>query len=149
MKQMIRTIVVMLTMLISTQAADAQTFSSMKEEQRNVELIKMARKLYQAEIFKDYYKKYGDNDKPSVTVKKIKDTKSEVTNGNDVGEIQYIVKLYSVPTQEMKSIPAVEVVISDKLGSPISSPSTPTRSTTRVGTLPKPSNSIRATGANE
>lgn len=98
MKQMIRTIVVMLTMLISTQAADAQTFSSMKEEQRNVELIKMARKLYQAEIFKDYYKKYGDNDKPSVTVKKIKDTKSEVTNGNDVGEIQYIVKLYSVPT---------------------------------------------------
>ena len=118
MKQMIRTIVVMLTMLISTQAADAQTFSSMKEEQRNVELIKMARKLYQAEIFKDYYKKYGDNDKPSVTVKKIKDTKSEVTNGNDVGEIQYIVKLYSVPTQEMKSIPAVEVVISDKLGKP-------------------------------
>ena len=113
MKQMIRTIVVMLTMLISTQAADAQTFSSMKEEQRNVE-----RKLYQAEIFKDYYKKYGDNDKPSVTVKKIKDTKSEVTNGNDVGEIQYIVKLYSVPTQEMKSIPAVEVVISDKLGKP-------------------------------
>ena len=70
------------------------------------------------EIFKDYYKKYGDNDKPSVTVKKIKDTKSEVTNGNDVGEIQYIVKLYSVPTQEMKSIPAVEVVISDKLGKP-------------------------------
>ena len=115
---MIRTIVVMLTMLISTQAADAQTFSSMKEEQRNVELIKMARKLYQAEIFKDYYKKYGDNDKPSVMVKKIKDTKSEVTNGNDVGEIQYIVKLYSVPTQEMKSIPAVEVVISDKLGMP-------------------------------
>ena len=50
MKQMLRTIVVMLTMLISTQAADAQTFSSMKEEQRNVELIKMARKLYQAEI---------------------------------------------------------------------------------------------------
>lgn len=46
MKQMIRTIVVMLTMLISTQAADAQTFSSMKEEQRNVELIKVARKLY-------------------------------------------------------------------------------------------------------
>ena len=120
MKQMIRTIVVMLTMLISTQAADAQTFSSMKEEQRNVELIKMARKLYQAEIFKDYYKKYGDNDKPSVTVKKIKDTKSEVTNGNPV-----------FPT------------------SPISSPSTPTRSTTRVGILPKPSNSIRATGVNE
>lgn len=118
MKRIIRTIVVMLTMLISTQAADAQTFSSMKEEQRNVELIKMARKLYQAEIFQDYYKKYGDNDKPSVTVKKIKDTKSEVTNGNDVGEIQYIVKLYSVPTQEMKSIPAVEVVISDKLGKP-------------------------------
>lgn len=29
MKQMIRTIVVMLTMLICTQAADAQTFSSM------------------------------------------------------------------------------------------------------------------------
>ena len=118
MKQFIKSIVLMFAVIVSTQTADAQTFSTMKEGQRNAKLIKMARKLYHTDIFKDYYKQYRDNGKPSVTVKKIKHTKTEVTNGNDVGVIQYIVRLHSVSTKEMKSIPAVTVVFSDKLGKP-------------------------------
>ncbi len=64
MKQFIKSIVLMFAVIVSTQTADAQTFSTMKEGQRNAKLIKMARKLYHTDIFKDYYKQYRDNGKP-------------------------------------------------------------------------------------
>ena len=106
-----------LLLLMGAQSATAQTFSKMDETQRNTALIKTARELYRNSRFANYYKMYGDNGKATVTVRMVKDNgKSEVTQWNDVGETQYIVKLYSVANKELESINAVKVVISDKLG---------------------------------
>ena len=119
MKRLSKSIVVTLMLLIGAQSASAQTFSKMSETKRNAELVKMARKLYHSKFFADYYKNYRDNGKATVTVRKVKDNgKSEVTNGHEVGEVIYLVKLYSVANKKMGSINAVKVLISDKLGVP-------------------------------
>lgn len=110
---------VALLLAAGAQSVSAQTFSKMNEKQRNAKLVEMARKLYRSEYFADYYKMYKDSGKATVVMRKTKNNgKSEVTKWNEVGEVNYIVKLYSVATKEMGSINAVKVIISDKLGVP-------------------------------
>lgn len=109
----------MLMLFMGAEYVSAQTFSKMTEKKRNVELVKVARKLYHSEFFADYYKMYRDNGKATVTVRKVKNNgKSEVTNWHEVGEVNYLVKFYSVANKKMGSINAVKVLISDKLGVP-------------------------------
>ena len=119
MKTIFKITLVAFMLLTGAMCASAQVFSKMTDGQRNAALIKIAKRLYRADVFDHYYKMYGYNGKAKISSHKVENSsKSALTYGHDVGQLQYIVKLYCRPTKELGSYTAVKVIISDKTGKP-------------------------------
>ena len=108
----------LMTLLTSTVTMQAQTFSQMSEKQRNAELIKMARKVYQDSLFADFYERYGDNGQPTVKSRITpKDSPLHDGKNHGLGELVYDVCFYTNKFEEGE-FEAVRVIIDDKMGLP-------------------------------
>ena len=118
MKQTILLVITTCILGVFSMNANAQTFSKMPEKQRNRVLIKMAREFYRKPKFKSWYKDFRDNGKATVSTFNANPTKSRLTEFHDVGELQYVVKLYtkSKGIGGSREFPATSVYISDLLG---------------------------------
>lgn len=108
----------LLTLLWGLQT-QAQVFSKLSEKQRNQKLIKIARNVYRHAELKKYHDKYGESGKAEISSYKITapDAIEKQIDGKKLGQLQYIVYLYSTTNNEWNlSYKIVKVYISDTAG---------------------------------